>query len=158
MCEATPALTYSRVSGTSLVGYLLQSVIGVAIGTWEGAPGVTGNEPSVLEIIGTYGLVTILYLPMWAIVLSPLALLWVLTVRVLRGQFGHEPDDASTSRALPRRKAQSGNLLWPPLAALIAYLAGFSLVTPWGCAASSTVGAEASLVAGTMTVCRAWSG
>jgi hypothetical protein len=136
-----------------LVGYLLERVMGVAITSWRSVSGVAGDPPSVLEVIGTYGLVTILYLPLWAIVLSPLAMLWVLTVRAFRGRFGRRPAGASISRTRPRPPAQPGNLLWPPVAAVIAYVAGFSLVTPWGCTATSTVGADGSLTTGTMTVC-----
>lgn len=137
-----------------LVGYLLESVIGVVVASLGGGRGVAGDEQSVLEVIGTYGLVTTLYLPLWAIVLSPLAMLWVLTVRALRGRFGHGPaGGASASRALPRPPAQPGNLLWPPVAALFAYIVGFSLVTPWGCTATSTVGVEGSPPTDTLTVC-----
>lgn len=159
-------LTGPRVGGGShgyvlagirylLVGYLLVSVIGVAVASLGGGRGVAGDEQSVLEVIGTYGLVTTLYLPMWAIVLSPLAVLWVLTVRAIRGRFGRGPvgGPMSISRTTPRAPAQPGNLLWPPVAALFAYMVGFSLVTPWGCTATSTVGVEGSPPTDTLTVC-----
>ena len=77
-----------------IVGYLLHSAIDVVIAIWDAASNVARDSPSVLEAIGVRAVVTVIYFPVWAVFLSPLALVWMQTVRVIHGRLRPWPGAA----------------------------------------------------------------
>lgn len=90
--------------GFLVVGYMLDIAIDSVIAvSGEILARVASDPVSVLQSVGGRWLVRFAYLPVWAVYLSPVALVWLLTVRVIRGRVsrrGGEGDgsDHSTPR------------------------------------------------------------
>jgi hypothetical protein len=70
--------------GYVLAGYLVHSVINLVASIWVRLAGIADlDAPSLTNVIGVQLIVTLVYAPVWVVFLSPVALAWVLIVRVL---------------------------------------------------------------------------
>lgn len=140
-----------------IAAYLLHGAFGVVFRSLEGGPGLPGYLPALLEALGTGAVVTVIYLPFWAVVLLPLALVWVVTARILRAAIRAGLGGAGLHGANPgqpaSRRTRSASLLWAPAAALVAYTMGFMVAAPSTCTATQTVSGDASVTNAATTVC-----
>jgi hypothetical protein len=136
-----------------IAAYLLHAGFGVLVTGLANGRDIAGTLASLLEALGIGAFVTALYVPFWAVVLSPLALLWVVTARILRGRLSGGQAGGWRSPEPPSRRRRSATLRRPLAAALIGYTLGFTLTAPSQCIATSTAGAAASVKDLSTTVC-----
>ncbi|MDO8483575.1 MAG: hypothetical protein Q7S35_01375 [Candidatus Limnocylindrales bacterium] len=70
-----------------VVGYLLSLANGAVISIWDDITGGLVSDPSaVIQSLAGRLLVGFAYLPVWAVFLMPVALVWMMTVQVIRGR------------------------------------------------------------------------
>jgi hypothetical protein len=70
-----------------LVGYLLNLVVGVVTAIWREVPSSQAGDPVGIGAAVTQTLLPgLIYLPVFAVFLTPVAFLWIVIVRLLRGR------------------------------------------------------------------------
>lgn len=70
-----------------MVGYLLHLALGAVLSMWGDVPGGPMGDPgAAIGALAGRILVGLVYLPVWAFFLAPVALVWVVAVRAIRGR------------------------------------------------------------------------
>lgn len=86
------------VAAYSVIGYLLNVALSVVISMGGDVPGGPVSDPSAaIESLAGRLLVGFAYLPVWAVFLMPVALVWVMTIRVIRGRVRPQPGESRAS-------------------------------------------------------------
>jgi hypothetical protein len=148
---STRQATILGAAGYMIAAYLVHSAFGIVTSLQEGRD-LLGFTGALLEALGIGAFVTAIYFPFWAVVLSPLAIVWAVTARVL--QSGTRPRRDTREGAEPREpRRRRSPMLLAAAAALLGYTLGFTMVAPSQCITTSTVGAATSEQDLSTTVC-----
>jgi hypothetical protein len=150
--DGTKRATVFGAAAYTIVAYLVHSAFGVVGTSLDDVHDVLEFLPALLEGLGIRATVTVIYFPFWTVVLSPLALVWVVTARLLHVPLRRLGGSADSGRRASRHRRPS-HLLWASAAALLGYTLGFMVVAPSQCVTTQTVSSEASVTPSDTTVC-----